>query len=52
MLDSLPVLALIIIIFWVTLLGYYLYLSRKQYDLRQDIKKLRSLLQESDEEDR
>jgi preprotein translocase subunit YajC len=52
MFDSLPVLALIIIIFWVSLLGYYVYLSRQQQGLQEDIKKLRSLLQESDEDDR
>jgi CcmD family protein len=51
MFDSLPLLAVIIIIFWVTLLGYYLYLSRGQQSLRQEIDKLRSLLQESDEDE-
>jgi CcmD family protein len=51
MFDSLPLLAVVIIIFWVTLLGYYLYLSRRQKELRQDIDKLRSLLHESEEDE-
>jgi hypothetical protein len=52
MLDSLPLLAVVVIIFWITLLGYYVYLSLRQKELRDDIDKLRSLLHESEEDER
>jgi CcmD family protein len=51
MFDSLPLLAVIIILFWLGLMGYYVYLSRQQSDLRQEIDKLRTLLKERKEDE-
>jgi hypothetical protein len=51
MFDSFPLLAVIIILFWLGLLGYYVYLSRQQTQLRQDIDKLRTLLGDGGEDE-
>jgi hypothetical protein len=44
MLDNLMVVAVIIIILWLGALTYYLYVSRQQNELGQEIDKLRKQL--------
>jgi hypothetical protein len=52
MFTSLPGLAIFIMFFWVALLGYYLYLSRQQKGLRDQMDRVRALLQENEPDQR
>ena len=48
--GNLTILAIIIIIFWLAAIGYYLYVSRQQNELSEEIEDLRDALDESQEQ--
>lgn len=50
MLDNLPLLALIIIVFWLGALAFYFYTSRQQKEIRGDLDALREMLGEEEEQ--
>ncbi len=52
MFENLTLLAAIISLFWVGALVYYLYTSRQQRNIREDLDALNRKLQELEERDR
>lgn len=51
MVENLTVLAVIIILFWLGAIGYYLYTSRQQKDIQDDLTTLRAKLDELEAKD-
>jgi Zn-dependent protease with chaperone function len=49
MFDSLIVVAILIIVLWLGAMAYYLFVSRQQSDLADEIEKLREQLDEIEE---
>lgn len=49
MFDNLTVLAIIIIVIWVAAFAYYVRMSRRQQELREELDALRALLDEEEE---
>jgi hypothetical protein len=49
-LDNLVLIAVIIILMWLAAIGYYIYLSRQQRDLADEIRRLREMLGKSQDE--
>ncbi len=45
MLENLTLLAIIITVFWMAALAYYLYTSRQQNEIREDLDDLREKLE-------
>jgi preprotein translocase subunit YajC len=43
-LDNLTLIAVFIIVLWLAAIGYYIYLSRQQRELADEIQKLRDLV--------
>jgi Na+/H+ antiporter NhaB len=48
--DNLTVLAIIISVFWLAAFGYYMYVSRRQVELSEEVEELREALDESQEQ--
>lgn len=48
--DNLVLIAVIIILMWLAAIGYYIYLSRQQRNLADEIRRLREMLGNSQEE--
>lgn len=48
-LDNLPLLATIIIVFWIGALAFYFHTSRQQKEIRRDLDALRAMLDEEEE---
>lgn len=48
--DNLVLIAVIIILMWLAAIGYYIYLSRQQRDLADEIRRLREMLGQGQEE--
>ncbi len=50
MLTNLLIITVLIILFWLAALAFYLYTSRQQVDLEQDIASLQAMLEKSDQD--
>jgi hypothetical protein len=48
-LENLPLLATIIIVFWLGALAFYFHTSRQQTEIRRDLDALRAMLDEEEE---
>ncbi|MGW8318448.1 MAG: hypothetical protein ACWGPS_04320 [Candidatus Promineifilaceae bacterium] len=51
MLDNVALLGLVIIILWLTAIGYYFFVSRQQRELSEEIDEVRRLLAEDAEDE-
>lgn len=50
MLENLVVVAVVIIVLWLGAMGYYLFVSRQQNELADEIEKLREQLDKAEKE--
>lgn len=48
--DNIALIGVIILVMWLIAIGYYFIVSRQQRSLAEEIKSLRDLLEESDDE--
>jgi len=51
MFDNLLLIAILVIVFWLSILIFYLYTSRQQQNLQADIETLRQMLDQGGEEE-
>lgn len=49
MLDNLNLLAVLIIALWAAAIAFYFYMSRQQTAIREDLERLRAMLEEENE---
>lgn len=48
MLNNLALIGIVIIVFWIAAIGYYIYTSRQQKELTNEIEEIREILDDSE----